>query len=279
MKSYYNSLWVLVLLVLCTSLDGYSQKKQKTMSKFSCERYDDGSRKLSARLFLKSESGITGVSEAEVLFSAGNDSTSIDLGSVTTDEDGWCYLMIESGFLLPSSMGKTTYSLKYSGNDSLKSATDDLEVTNVDLRLSIREGDETKFATIGVYDVEGNPLERAKVGLNIKRLYSLLPVGEERTDSAGTVTFEVPSDVPGDTNGMITLVARIDNDRKYGTVETHKEVNWGVPNTYKVSEERKNLWTQSAPLWMQVVVLGIFALVGIFFFYSLYQVYLIPKNR
>ncbi|HBH06262.1 MAG TPA: hypothetical protein DDX92_06640 [Flavobacteriales bacterium] len=279
MKAYYNSFLILVFLVFWIPFDGYGQKKQKTRSKFQYERFDDGSRKLSARIFLKSKSGIAGVPDAEVFFTAGEDSTKIDLGSVTTDEDGWCYLLIESGFNIPSTSGKTTYKLKYSGNDSLKRTTDDLDVINVDLRLSLEEGDETNVATIGVYDMDGLPVERAKVGLNIKRLYSLLPIGEERTDSTGTVTFEVPTDVPGDTEGMITLVARIDNDRKYGTVETHKAVNWGVPNTYEVSEERKNLWTQSAPLWMEVVVLGIFAVVGIFFFYSLYQVYLIPKNR
>lgn len=272
-------MFFLVTLIFITGLNSFAQKKQKARNKFEYEKQYDGSKKLSARIFVKTKLGLTGVQGAEVSFSAETDSSKVKLGKVTTDEDGWAYLIIEKGYPLPQLEGETTFKLSYSGNDSIKSVRDKMKIINAELSMKVEEDGDKKMVTLMVTDFQDQPLDRTKVKLFVKRLYSLLPVGDERTDSTGTAAFEVPGDIPGDFEGNITLVGLIERDRKLGNIETRQEVNWGVPNTYSVSEERKNLWTQSAPTWMQVMVFGVFIVVAVFFFYAAYQVYMIPKDR
>ena len=273
----------LVLVLACTLLfimpDSNAQKKEKARNKFEYEKLHNGNRKLSARIFVKTNSGLVGVPGAEVSFAAETDSSKVKLGKVTTDEDGWAYLIIEKGYSLPQIEGKTSFGLTYPGNDSIKRLTDDMDIIDVDLAIKLDEDGDEKIATLVVTDFEGQPVDRTKVKLFVKRLYSLLPIGDERTDSTGMVAFSVPEDIPGDTKGNITLVGVIERDRKFGNVETRQDVSWGIPNSYTVSEEMRNLWTQSAPTWMQVMVFGVFIVVAVFFFYALYQVVMIPKDR
>lgn len=268
---------VLVGVLLIAGIDSFAQNKEKARNKFEYEKLYNGNKKLSARIFVKTNSGLVGVPGAEVSFAAETDSAKVKLGKVTTDEDGWAYLIIEKGYELPQIDGKTTFGLTYAGNDSIKRLTDDMDITDVNLSFKLDE--EGKTAALVVTDFAGQPVDRTKVKLAVKRLYSLLPIGDERTDSTGMMTFEVPEDIPGDAEGNITLVGIIERDRKFGNVEIRQDVNWGIPNTYSVSEEKRNLWTQSAPTWMQVMVFGVFIVVAVFFFYALYQVVMIPKDR
>lgn len=279
MKSISRSIIALVFLTCFSSSYIYSQQKEKPRNKFEYEKSFDGSKKLSARIFVKTKLGLTGVSGINISFTASNDSIKNDLGAATTDEDGWGYLVIDKSVTLPQTEGKTTFGLIFKGNDSLRRLTDDLDIIDVKLALKTEEDGEVKKVTAFVTDFQDQPVDRTKVKLYVKRLYSLLPIGEDRTDSLGKVGFEVPGDIPGDFEGNITLVGSIERDRKYGNVEIREAINWGIPNTYTVSEEVKNLWTLSAPLWMEIAVFTVFAVVAVFFFYALYQVFMIPRNH
>ena len=279
MKSLSIYLAITLSFLIVGGHNSFGQKKESVKNKFQYEKKHDGTKILEARLFLKTKSGLVGIPSAVISYSASDDSTTVKLGDVVTDADGWGLLHIEEGFVIPQNPdGSTTYEVAYKGNDTLKKMEDDLKIKDLVLSITLEETEEEKNVTVSVTNLMNEPVDRAKVKFYVERLYSLLPVGDERTDSTGKVQFIVPNDIPGDFDGNIVLVAAIEKDRKYGNISIHKTANWGIPNTYTVSEERRNLWSQSAPAWMQIAVLSVFAIVAVFFFYSIYQVFMIPKD-
>lgn len=269
----------LILAFLITS-NGLIGQKSKVSSKLEYDKQHDGTRVLAAKLFLKTKSGIVPLTMADVMFSAENDSSTVELGTVATNDEGWGYLHIEKGFNLPQTEdGTTIYKLKYKGNDTLRRAVDDLKIRDVILSLESQKTEDENAVIIKVSSINGEPENKTKVNLYVKRLHSLLPIEDGKTDSLGLASFVVPKDIPGDYDGNIILVATIEKNRKFGALSTQMTVDWGIPNTYSVSESAKSLWSQSAPLWMQIAVFGVFAIVGVFFFVSLYHVSMIPKDR
>lgn len=279
MKSVYKSLVFLLILSFLTGTYAFGQRKLRARNKFEYEKLYDGSKILRARIFIKTSLGLIGVKGANISFAAKAEETKADLGTVTTNENGEGYLIIDKGYELPHSDGKTTYELTFHGNDSINHLSDDMNINDVDLAMKMEEDGDDKRVALLVTDFQGQPVERTKVKLFVKRMFSSLPLGDARTDSLGKVTFAVPSDIPGDAKGNITLLGLIERDRKFGNVEIRQDVNWGLPNTYAVSNERKTLWTQSAPTWMQVAVFGVFFVVAVFFLYALNQVFMIPKSH
>ena len=69
-----------------------------------------------------------------------------------------------------------------------------------------------------------------EVMLYVKRLFSLLPVGEATaTDEEGVASIEFPNNIPNDLDGKLTVIAKIEDDENFGTAETQGQSNWGVP--------------------------------------------------
>ena len=271
-SSYRFKSLFLVAIMLLSSLVTFGQgKKEKTRKKFQYELLNDGTVVLGANVFVKTKSGMIGVSNIDVLLMAADDSINVTLGSVTTNEEGWAYLNIAKGYKFPvDAKGVTKFSFKFAGNDTLQGVNASLKIIQASLTLKLNKTDDKNEATVTVKKINGDAVNKVKVALFIKRLYSLLPVGVVKTNSKGQAIFEVPSDVPGNRDGNIEIVAQVLKDRKYGNITKSESVDWGTVNTYKVTEEQKSLWTESAPLWMELAILflfiAIFALLGLAIF-------------
>jgi hypothetical protein len=85
--------------------------------------------------------------------------------------------------------------------------------------------------------------------------------------------MEFPDDIPGDSAGMLTIVARVVEHDHFGTATKTKSIDWGVPVSYEVKPLPRQLFTDEAPLWM---IIGVFiALVGAWyhFFLSIFKLY------
>jgi hypothetical protein len=61
------------------------------------------------------------------------------------------------------------------------------------------------------------------------------------TDSEGIAQMLYPSDLPGDKNANITVVARIEDDDDFGTVESESAVKWGVKPAVENDWGRRSL--------------------------------------
>ena len=73
--------------------------------------------------------------------------------------------------------------------------------------------------------------------------------GGEKTDSTGTCVAEFPKNMPGDTAGMVLVIAKILENETYGTVETSQSFTGGTPLMIEPKPKR-GLGDTDAPLWM-----------------------------
>ena len=63
-------------------------------------------------------------------------------------------------------------------------------------------------------------------------------------------TIEFPSDLPGDKEGNLVIIAKIEENATYGNVEKRETIKWGLPTDYSVPVTHRALWTKIAPQWM-----------------------------
>ena len=139
---------------------------------------------------------------------------------------------------------------------------------------------DNKNITASFKEVKENvevPAANIKVGVYAKRYFGLLPLsdGSIYTDSNGNISLICPADIPGDDEGNITVVARIE-DFDFAPVSVEKEVNWGVILPQSEWENTWNnetaLWrtNQYAPIWVKLSFFGITIGVWIGIFYVVF---------
>jgi hypothetical protein len=97
------------------------------------------------------------------------------------------------------------------------------------IKLDFSKTDSTKTCTATVLSDSSLPVKEKEVHLFVKGLYSELEVVKAvTTDDNGVAVFNFPTDLPSSNNGMLTLIARIDKDETFGTVEAQSDVKWGA---------------------------------------------------
>ena len=90
---------------------------------------------------------------------------------------------------------------------------------------------------------------------------------------------EFPSTLIGDTTGVVTVIAKIEEHYDYGDVLGEATIDWAIPKHSKhVDSFYRELWTPTAPMWMIVTL--IIMLVGVWghYFYAMYQLYMIKRS-
>lgn len=96
------------------------------------------------------------------------------------------------------------------------------------LSLTFNKKDTVRECRVTVI-AEGKGVKDAPVKVYVKRLFGLLPVKEVNTDKSGSAIIVLPNDIPGDAYGMITVVAKIEDDENLMNVSVSKDINWGIP--------------------------------------------------
>lgn len=171
-------------------------------------------------------------------------------------------------------------------NDKYKSLDEELYVTDADIKVNFEDNDSLK--TLEAYflasvDSAGAMIPVADVPLKVfvKRAFALLPVGGDftYTDEDGKIMIPFPQDIPGDENGDLTVVVKVDEDEDYGTVQFEEEVNWGVPSLSQSPIAERSLIgaRDNAPLFMVVSInIILFGIWG-YLLYLLYGLVRIKK--
>jgi hypothetical protein len=163
----------------------------------------------------------------------------------------------------------------------LRAVSSDIEIKDVFLEMSFDIEDSLKLLTVQAleFDTSGKqvPVEGLDINIGVKRLYSILPIEDIETDENGIGILEFPDDIPGDSIGMITIVAGIDEHDYYGTVTKIASVEWGLPVSYELKRLPRQLFTNEAPLWMIMAVFIALAGAWYHFFLSIYKLNKIKK--
>lgn len=176
------------------------------------------------------------------------------IAEVITDEKGAAIFKISLDNNLVND-GKDTWPFcsVYEGNDTIEQASAEISVKDMNLEMELDIVDSIKIVNVSGFRTEKGiriPVTGEIVTLYVPRMFSLLPVGEITLDESGSGSVEFPNDLPGDKEGNLKILARIEDHPDYGTIEKSSTVSWGsLPGLYIQSSHRA-LWTKTAPKWM-----------------------------
>jgi hypothetical protein len=185
------------------------------------------------------------------------------IGKLVTDANGKAKTIIPASFR--DQWKKSTQHKFIAVTDSIKgigSKEAESEITIA--RLSLDTINEADTRTVKVKFEESKdgkwmPVKDVEIKLGVKRLGSILAVGEGETvttDSSGTASAEFTRvGLPGDKNGLLTLVAKVEDNDAYGNLQTEKTVQWGQALKYENIFDKRSLWATGTkvPIWLLLV--------------------------
>ena len=260
LKNIYT--WISLLIVVCTVCISANQlsantaaKSERVRMKLYYFKTDTGDRKIQIGLTAGSGKNMHGVKNGVVILTSMLGDSTVTLATLETDTLGVVTLYLAPDLKLPMDEdGKSIIAANYDGDDVYASASGDLEIADIDLEFTFEEEDSVKYLTVlaNRIDAEGNkiPVEGLEINIGIQRLYSVLPIEKVETDEDGSAVLEISNDLPGDAVGLLTFVARIEDNDEFGNVTKSASHEWGTPVSYEIKPLPRQLWTDEAPIWM-----------------------------
>ena len=137
----------------------------------------------------------------------------------------------------------------------------------------LKEKNENEWVTVGEVEM--------KIG--VKRSSGNLTVGDEdlyTSDEEGVASAEFKRDsIPGDENGNIILISRVDDNDIYGNLIVEMTAPWGKPLIAETGFWHRTLWSKGnlAPYWLLFLAFIIIAGVWSTIIYLVRQMFIIKK--
>jgi len=204
------------------------------------------------------------------------------LGTVLTDEKGVASLELTKNIRLPiDEDGYWEFSTEFKGNDTIEACSSELSIRDVKLEMSLQEVDSIKTISLKAVTTEHDsdiPVSEEVVMIYVPRMFSLLPVGEATLDENGTASLEFPSDMPGDSEGNLTIISRFEEHPDFGNIEKKIEIKWGVPSVNQAPVTHRALWTKTAPMWMIITLSVLLAGVWGHYLFAIISLILIKRD-
>ncbi len=212
-----------------------------------------------------------------------NDSAEVLLGKVVSDQNGESAFTITEGIdLLLNNENGYSFKASFNGNENFKKASKELSIMEVDIEITFMEVDSVKVISAKAYEIDQSssekiPLDGIDLSFYVPGSFSLYKIGDvELKDGVGEVEF--PVTLPGDSEGNLTIIARIEDSDDYGFVESSAKKDWGRVREPVVLEERRGLGDTDAPLWMTYTLIVLLTAVWIHYLYIFVVIYLIKKD-
>lgn len=171
------------------------------------------------------------------------------------------------------------------GKEETKRA--ELTITKAKIKIDTASAEGTRTIIVQVMKYEKNewlPAKDVEMKVGIQRHSSILTAGDEETyttDSSGTVNVVIKKDsMPGDQNGNILLIAKVEDNDQFGNMLIEKTVAWGVsikPETNFFNQ--RTLWSTrfKTPLWLLFMAYSIVFVVWGAIIYLVLQIFKIKK--
>lgn len=281
MNRGYKNIILAALIAFVPGLALQAQEAELSSTKMQAAYYKDqeGLERIVARLLIKSER-YEPFPNMEVSFLVVSDTSKIVLEKMTTDEKGEAiYILQEKDKTYTDATGLLAFEVTYDGNAKAESASKDIEVKMADLKVSFFQEDTSKFIAVEAFESSSadsvSPIAALEIALYIKGTFSYFSIARDVTDAEGKLIVPFPVDMPGDTLGVITIAAKIEDHDLYGNIESWGNINWAKPVPL-ASEARRGLGDTDAPLWM---VYTLIVLLSAVWFHYAYVIYLIVKIK
>ncbi len=255
MKKKIKYIFLLASLLSVLSGNIFSQEQEiiSPYIQLSYFKNTDGQRILKTALTYSKNRMELPLPGMEISFYSGEGQNDL-IGTVITDEKGTALLNLNSDASFKTDNdGMWAFNSEFKGNDTIEAGTSDITVKDVILEMALTLVDTIKTITVKAYTMDKGaevPVSDETVAVFVPRMFSMLPLGELTLDESGSAYMEFPSDLPGDTTGYLTIIAKFDDNPTYGNVEKSETLQWGVPTYYSVPKSHRALWTKTPPKWM-----------------------------
>ncbi len=219
----------------------------------------------------------------KVTFLLVTDTAETPLGQVITNGRGTALLNVKADGLAAGTDGKLHLKAAFKGNNMLEPADGEAAIKRARLEMTPVKEDSSLSVQLKLVDLSTGaetPLKETDLAVYVKRMVNPLKVGEGKTDETGTVSVEVPNNLPGDLNGNITLLARLDESEDYGMLEAdNPPLKWGIPVSDKINVEERALWSAHPPLWMLITFVVLMTTVWGHYIVIVYELFRLRKEE
>jgi len=242
----------------------------------------DNSVDLKATVQAKINGTLTKLPGLKIEFSVGSDSTIKKLGEVITDSRGVAIFNCRPDQLTTDKEGKLNLKATFAGKDSIESAEEVVSVKRARLEITPVKEDSLLSVKVKLIDLSTGTetaVPETDLGVFVQRLFSALKLGEGKTDEAGEASIEIPNNLPGDAQGNITLLAKLDENEVYGNLEAAVTQPWGTPVSDELKALPRALWGTLPPLWMPITFLILMTAVWGHYIVIIFELFRLRKEE
>ena len=219
------------------------------------------------------------IPNVDVSFYITNDSTPSNfLGMATTNEKGEATLLIppaaKSEWIKSPKQNFEVVSKASNLYDETKANT---PISKAKLKIETSDDKKITITVLEQKDTAWTVVKGVDLKVAIKRLDGDLNVSETQTyttDSTGTIAADFKRDsLPGDAQGNLTLIAKVEDNDNYGNLTVEKTVPWGSKFEYLSKYDRRTLFARRghSPIWLEILAYSIIVAVWIILIYLIGQ--------
>lgn len=159
------------------------------------------------------------------------------------------------------------------------SLTADTEAPRSRPEIGIAVGaEEGRKVIVAKVTLDGQPVEGAKVAVQVQRTFGQLTLGVDETLDDGTVAVPFPADLPGGPAGRINVSAEIIAPAQYASIRTQVMLSGALGVTPEAESFPRVLWSPKAPLGLIIVIAALLTIVWSTYAYVVRQLIKIKKS-
>jgi hypothetical protein len=244
--------FILISLLLISSANLFSQESEKISSSINLQYIKDNNDSCMLKVTLtyskhRMQNPLAG---SAISLYAGKGRL---LKEMHTDSKGIVTVALGKADMSYDEGGMWPFSATFAGNDSIEAVTADISVRNSSLTMTCDEADSIKKVNLHAVKYDNGKMIPAAgeiLTVYVPRMFSLLPIGEVTFDDEGNGSVDFPSDLPGDKDGNLTIIAKFEDHPEFGNIEKTAVMKWGIPPVPSAHVSHRALWTKTAPRWM-----------------------------
>jgi len=241
-------------------------KKNRVRLKADYVKIMDGDSYFDIKASAKIEKKNVPVSNIEVIIYHELDDDQIELGTVTTDNNGEHKFIIENfNTLKTDSTNIYNFLISFKGNDAFKKARKKIEFKDATITAEIITKDSINYISATLREASTDSvLVDQSLNVQVQRLFKPLRIGEEfnNTNDNGTIFVPIEKGIPGIDGNLIIEVVLYDSD-EYGTVKSLVKAPIGVQIVDESTFDQRTMWSPRNKTPIFILVFTNLLIVGI----------------
>ena len=142
------------------------------------------------------------------------------------------------------------------------------------IRLTLTKTEDARSCKALVLSADSKPVSGVAVNFYIQRNIGLLPIGTlKNTNDEGEANVNFPKTIPGDANGNVVVIARLDENE---SITDQKSIAWGTKAVLTTPVDPNALWSSNAPTYLIIlsntIIAGIWGTMGYIVFLLFFRV-------